>query len=221
MKKLFPLLVISIFFSGCTTVQTVNKVEPGKVSLVCIAEHKEVRENVLEVIQEGLTNHGVRYKVIPASYQLKNKLWMPTVQLDQTAGCDAVLFYVANWTWDITMYMHFANVWMATPNMQQRLGDASYDARASLNKFINARAKILELVDGLFAQYRNVDHVNAKVILPVVSNTPELPPKAPQATQTTSGTTSAKLRELQTMKNDGLISDADYERKKKQLLDQL
>ncbi len=216
------LLVASILFSGCTTVQKVNKLEAGKVNLVCVVEHKEVRENVLEVIKEGLTNHGVNYRVVPGSYQIKNNLWYPTVQPEQVAGCDAVLFYVANWNWDITMYMKFANLWMTTPDIKQRLGDASYDARASLNKFINARAKILELVDGLFEQYKNPGQPTVSKVEPAQNNVSKpLAPEVKKTDSTSSGSTTDKLRELQALKKEGLISEDDYQKKKKQLIDQL
>ena len=222
MKKLYLILAASVLLSGCSTLQKVNKLEAGKVNLVCIAEHKEVRENVLEVIKEGLTNHGVKFRVIPGSYQIKNNLWIPTVQPDQVAGCDAVLFYVANWNWDITMYMKFANLWMTTPDIKQRLGDASYDARSSLNKFINARAKILELVDGLFEQYKNTGQPNVSKVEPVqnsVAKSPALEVKKIEGTSTSP--TSDKLRELQDLRKEGLISEEDYQKKKKQLIDQL
>jgi hypothetical protein len=148
--------VFILLLTGCTTVQNISKLEAGtnRVNLVCVVEHKAVRDTVLDVIKEGLTNHGVKYRVIPGSYQQKEKMWSPQFQQDQAAGCDAMLFYVANWNWDIAMYMHFANIWMTTPDRTRRLGSADYDARASLNKFINAREKLLELLDGLFEQYR-------------------------------------------------------------------
>jgi hypothetical protein len=222
MKKLYLILAASVLFSGCSTLQKVNKLEAGKVNLVCIAEHKEVRENVLEVIQEGLTNHGVKFRVIPGSYQIKNNLWIPTVQPDQVAGCDAVLFYVANWNWDITMYMKFANLWMTTPDIKQRLGDASYDARASLNKFINARAKILELVDGLFEQYKNTGQPNVSKVEPVQNSIAKSPaPEVKKIEGTSTRPTSDKLRELQDLRKEGLISEEDYQKKKRQLIDQL
>lgn len=224
MKSLLITLVsLSFLISGCTTQQKINRLEPNKVHLVCVVEHKEVKENVLETIQEGLRTHGVDYKVIPGQYKFENKLWIPTVNKGDSAGCDALLFYVANWTWDITMYMHFANIWMATPDMQIRLGDASYDARLSMNKFINARAKILELVDGLFVQYRNPNAVSATD--PVQKNSVKQSQGAnsvEKANKSNSNSTTAeKLRELQSMKNEGLISEQDYERKKKQLLEKM
>ena len=210
-----PLFVAML--SGCTTLQKINKVDASKMSLICIAEHKEVRDTVLEVIQEGLTNHGMKYRVIPASYQKKNNLWLPTVQDDQVVGCDALLFYVANWTWDITMYMHFANIWMSTPDRSKSLGLATYDARLSLNKFINARNKLLELIDGLFEGQKN-----ANLSAPrqgSVANSP-VPVEPSKSVDTAPNSTSQKLRELKSLRDEGLISEEDYQKKKKQLLEQ-
>lgn len=241
MKNSHLILAAAILLlSGCTTLQTVNKVEAGKVNTVCIAEHKEVRESVLETIEEGLNKHGVKYRVIPGSYVIKNNLWVPTFQSDQAAGCDAVLFYVANWNWDMTMYMKFANVWMATPDLKTRLGGASYDARASLNKFINAHDKIIELVDGLFDEYKgNNSNKTASIgstpiapapivvpapapaaapaVAPAQVATAVPAPAAPKATSVTS----QKLRELQELRKDGVITEDEFNKKKKQLLDQM
>jgi hypothetical protein len=221
-------------------------VAAGKVNNVCIAEHKEVREAVLETIEEGLNRHGVKYRVIPGSYVIKNNLWAPTFQTDQAAGCDAVLFYVANWNWDITMYMKFANVWMATPDLKTRLGGASYDARASLNKFINAHDKIIELVDALFDDYKSTNPykaapvgsapiapaqsaVTAPAVIPATTAAPVVvptttvtatPATTPVAPKTTTAT-SQKLRELQELRKDGVITEDEFNKKKKQLLDQM
>lgn len=216
MKNLYSILILSILFSGCTTTQNIVKVDASNISLICIAEHKEVRDTVLEVIQEGLTNHGMKYRVIPASYQIKNNLWIPTVQDDQVVGCDALLFYAANWTWDITMYMHFANIWMTTPDRSRSLGLATYDARASLNKFINARNKLLELIDGLLEGQRHTNLSEPRQDSVVNNPVPAEPSKS---VDTASNTTSQKLRELKGLRDDGLISEADYQQKKKQLLE--
>ncbi len=105
-----------------------------------------MRPEVLAAIQEVLTAHNIKTQVVPGSYELKDNQWVPTYQIKDVASCDAVLLYVANWRWDVTLYMHFANIWVVSPDEKQtRLGDARYDARASLNKFINARVKIMEL----------------------------------------------------------------------------
>jgi hypothetical protein len=235
MKNLYLILAVAVFMTGCTTAQNITKMDAGKVTNVCIAEHKEVRETVLETIEEGLTKHGVKYRVIPGSYVNTNNLWVPTFQTSDTAGCDAVLFYVANWNWDITMYMKFANIWMVTPDRKTKLGNANYDARASLNKFINAHNKIIELIDGIFDEYKSNDSpasvqpkqasmqaVPAAVAAPVPVATPATAP-APVAKASSApvSSTSQKLRELQDLRKDGVISEADFQQKKKQLLEQM
>lgn len=238
MKNLLAIFILFLatFLSGCTTAQKINRLDisAGRMNQVCIVEHKAIRETVLEVIKEGLTNHGVNYRVIAGNYEKKNNFWIPTFQDDQATGCDAMLFYVANWNWDITMYMHFASIWMTTPDRKKNLGLASYDARASLNKFINAREKLLELTDGLFEQYKNptvqkqVGERNNTAAVTTTTVTTASPVLAPTVAteQTTSKTddaatsiTSKKLRELQALKKDGLITEDDYQIKKKQLLE--
>lgn len=146
MRGLFIFALSVFLLSGCTTMQNVNKVDSTKLHNVCIVEHKAVREEVLETIQEVLNARGIKTKVVQGSYEKKDNMWVPTYQIKEVTSCDAVLFYVANWKWDITMYMHFANIWAVTADEKQaRLGNATYDARASLNKFIDARGKIREL----------------------------------------------------------------------------
>jgi len=184
------------------------------MNLVCIVENKDTGKDVLENIQEGLTNHGVKFQVIPGTYQIENNLWVPKVQDDQVARCDSLLFYVANWNWDIVMYMRFANIWMTTPDRSKSLGFATYDARASLNKFIDSRKKLLELVDGLFAQQKTSSPLEQSQDSSVSSPTPK-------PTDTITNSTSQKLRELQNLKKDGLITEQEYQQKKKQLLERI
>jgi hypothetical protein len=156
-KGVLSFLVIAITLSGCTASQIINDVDAGRVNVVCIADNQEVKATVLDTIEEGLNNHGVKFDVIPGSYELKNNFWYATVQPDLVSGCDAVLFYVTDWGWDIASYMRFANMWLVTADLHTRLGDASYDARLSLKKYVNAHERLLELVDGLFGQY-NKEH---------------------------------------------------------------
>ena len=230
MKIVCLTLSLFIVLTGCTTVQRVHKLGEGKVSNICIGEHKEVREDVLKTIEEGLTRHGVKYRVIPAGYKIIDNLWRPTVQNMNLVGCDAVLFYVANWTWDVTMYMHFANIWMLTPDLSTRLGDASYDSRASLKKYINAHNKIIELMDDLFAEYTNSSTLTTghpeQLESPVniakpAAVSPEIEKTNSAPVNHSSTTLSDKLRELQNLRKDGLITEEEYQQKKKELLDKM
>jgi len=49
----------------------------------------------------------------------------------------------------------------------------------------------------------------------------DLPSNKADASDAASKTTSQKLRDLQTLKNDGLISDEEYQQKRKQLMEHL
>ena len=70
----------------------------------------------------------------------------------QLNGCDAIVFYVANWGWDVSMYMRFANIWITDSTMDRKLANATYTAGTGFGKFQNARKKILELVDRMLDQ---------------------------------------------------------------------
>lgn len=48
----------------------------------------------------------------------------------------------------------------------------------------------------------------------------DLPSSKNEASDTLNKTTSQKLRDLQTLKSDGLISDEEYQKKRKQLIEQ-
>jgi hypothetical protein len=62
--------------------------------------------------------------------------------------------YTANWRWDLALYMAFAEIIVYAEGT--KVGSAVYDSLhggANMNKFINAEAKIRELVDELFRDF--------------------------------------------------------------------
>lgn len=151
-RHLYLILILSIIFLGCSTPKKIIKVDAAKVNLVCIAEHKAVNVGVLESIKEGLTNHGIKHRVIPASYRVSDDQYTPKVQDDQVIGCDAILFYVANWTWNVTTYMQSVIIWMTLPGHSEELGFVAYEAPRGWGRYANAREKILGLIDELIVE---------------------------------------------------------------------
>lgn len=216
-------VIFGFLLSGCTTLQTVNKLDTAKLHNVCIVEHKEVREGVLDAIQETLHAHGIKTQLVPGSYALTNHQWKPTYQVKDVASCDAVLLYVANWTWDITMYMHFANIWVVTTDaMPVRLGDARYDSRASLKKYINAHDKIVELTEELFGLPAGAVSQQPKVIENSSKSnaiTPE--PKHDSPNTTSSRDDAAQLEQLKSLKDKGIITEDEFNTKKKEILERM
>ncbi|MFZ6775302.1 Sbal_3080 family lipoprotein [Undibacterium sp. Ji83W] len=148
MKKIVLVLFIAVL-SGCASKQTLTKFSGTIPKSVCIAKHEAVRDTVLEVLQEGFRARGIETKVISSSYVQKNSAWYPTPNPSEAANCEAIVFYVANWHWDLAMYMRFANIWVTDPTLTKRFADTSYQAGGGPDKFIDARKKLLSMVESL------------------------------------------------------------------------
>lgn len=138
--------VVATLFA-CAARQTVTPVAT-KPQLVCVAENVHVTHaGTLPALLTAFEARGVQTKVIQATYTRRGKTgfdvhWDPA--LEQT--CPMVATYSAQWAWDITMYMHFADVRLYRGG--HMLGVANYDAShvAIGKKWIDAEAKLHELV---------------------------------------------------------------------------
>ena len=148
------IVFLALLLGGCVSAtQQITRVEGKKPKEVCIVRHDAVRVETLQAIQEGLQKNGIATRPVSGTYELKQNTWNPKWNAGEIRGCDAIGFYVANWRWDLANYMAFANIWMTTPDGSRKLGQATYDAMrvAGTSKFINAREKLLELVDQMVA----------------------------------------------------------------------
>lgn len=138
-----------LLLTGCSIKQEVRPIT-YRPQQVCIVNHAAVKEGVLEALNEGFRNHHLSTRVIPGVYEEKFNAWYPTWQMQDAQGCDAMVLYVANWAWDLALYMHYANIWMTSPNGTSELARAVYNSgRGGANpaKFINGHKKIVELVN--------------------------------------------------------------------------
>ena len=185
---------------GCTTKQEISKLD-AKPQFICIVQHQAVRPGVLEVLQEGLRNHGIQTKVVAGVYELKEARYYPSGwSREQVASCDTLLFYVANWSWDLALYMRFASIWMTTTDGRKILASARYDASGNIGpgKFIVAREKLLELVDEMV---------------------PTPPPlRVPASAK---GDARSRLEQLEELRKKGLVSEQEYIQKRQEILNQL
>lgn len=158
MKSVLRVVVLLVpIAGGCSIKQQITRLEDPKPKSVCIVEHAAVRNGVLIALQDGFRNHGIDTQVVPGTYERTGSLWQPKWESEKVTACDALCFYVANWNWDMAMYMYFANIWMTTPDGNRKLAQATYDASlggARPDKFIKGRDKILELVDQMTAGTR-------------------------------------------------------------------
>lgn len=148
-RTIIVLLSVLLLGACASARQEVTRIEGGSPKQVCIVKHEAVRPEFLDALQEGFDKNGIRYRVIGGSYELRNQMWYPRWKTAEVGTCDALGFYVANWNWDLANYMSFANIWLTTPDGKKKIGQGLYDATKVMgsSKFINARSKVLELVD--------------------------------------------------------------------------
>tara|TARA_Y100000034_G_scaffold113632_1_gene148861 strand:+ start:84 stop:590 length:507 start_codon:yes stop_codon:yes gene_type:complete len=138
--------------AGCAAKQDVSRFEAEKPKTVCIAEHQAVKEGVVTSLQTGFAKHNVQTRVIPANYVMKHQAYQTDISTANTNGYDAIAFYVANWHWDLALYMAYANIWVTNVDQSKTIAQASYRTGGGLDKFIDANDKIIELVDSMFQQ---------------------------------------------------------------------
>ena len=210
------LLLGVLILSGCAAKQTISAFDEAQPKVVCVAKHEAVNEEVLEALEEGFQLHGANTRVVRGIYVEKHNLWNPQIYPNELGGCDAIAFYVANWTWDITMYMYFANIWVTDTAMTGKIAQATYQAGGGPDKWINAKEKILELVDEMYESVGHqppVSNQSSTTVGVEIQNTP--PPASDDADPATA------LQKLKDMYDKGLINESEYTAEKKEILDTL
>jgi hypothetical protein len=130
----------ALFFpalTGCAIHQTVKPVERFEGAQVCIVEDVAVRAGFLETYRRVLTAKGYEVRMLPPSSSITT--------------CAITSTYTARWSWDLALYMAFADIKVYSNGQQS--GQATYDATGgsgNMNKFIKGDTKITELVNQLF-----------------------------------------------------------------------
>jgi hypothetical protein len=123
--------------AGCAIHQTVKPVEKLEGKQICVIENPAVRAGFVEAYRNSLTAKGYAVRQLPASAAITD--------------CPVTSTYLANWRWDLAMYMAYAEIRVFSNGKQ--VGEARYDSMrggANMNKFIAADKKIDELVNQLF-----------------------------------------------------------------------
>jgi len=139
MTRRAALPLLSVLLAGCSIQQNVKPVTPAQLTSkeICVRENAAVRPGFLDSYRRALEAKGLTVRV-----------------LEPTAGvtaCPLLSTYSANWRWDFTMYMAYAE--MVVYRDGGEIGKAVYDTMSgglNTNKFINADEKVRELVDQLF-----------------------------------------------------------------------
>ena len=212
MQRVAATVVLGVGLAGCSAKQEITRLQTTP-QYVCIVKHEAVREGVLETIESNFASRGIRTTVVAGIYEKKHSMWEPRFYLEQVKQCDALLFYVANWSWDLATYMSFANIWMTSADGSRRTAQATYDASQVLgaNKYIKASPKIQDLMNQLLGS-AGPGHL----VTPIASTPPDSAPA-----ESLESNVSSRLRELDELKRQGLVSEEEYKAKKVEILKSL
>lgn len=190
-QRALALVVIVLGLSGCSITQTIDPIKTP-ISRVCVHENPDV---LMDEFQPELER------------QIQEK-GFPTKSYTgaQPNDCSHRLEYTANWAWDMAMYLTYADIQVF--DRGGLAGKAVYDARSGsgrLDKFGRTAEKIKPLIDELFGSApQGPIAVQPSTWEQVVDSQPD---------------TAARLRELESLKEQGLVTDEEYARKRQGILD--
>jgi len=141
---------VSYLLVGYAAKQEITQFNHNAPQKVCTAKHEAVKDSFLTALQEGFGKSNLETEVIRGVYEKKHGMYYPQIYTNELSGCDAIAFYVANWSWDFTIYMSFANIWVTDIGMTKKIAQATYQTGGGPDKFINAHNKVLELVNQMY-----------------------------------------------------------------------
>ena len=135
-NKIVGIVVGCLFVSACSIQQSIESAEIPRESVLCIIENPDVRPGFLQEFKSVLASKSIAYKMVSES--------------SIPESCDWTSTYVARWTWDLALYMSYAEIKIFHNGSLD--GEAIYDSTrggANMGKFIDAEVKIRELLNEL------------------------------------------------------------------------
>lgn len=64
-------------------------------------------------------------------------------------GCNVLAYYIANWRWDLALYMAYVSIWIKDVETNEKVARVSYRTCGALDKFIDAEEKIVNFINGM------------------------------------------------------------------------
>ena len=181
----------ALALTACTSI-TVQPVDPAlNVQHVCIQENTAVIiDDFVEYLQDDFARYGITTEVIGNQ---------------RPRHCEYVLSYTARRSWDMTPYMSTADLTLTRNG--QRIANANYYLKGkggfALSKYASTESKLDNVVDQLLANY---DENPVEAVEPETSDS------------VFSANVEAELAQLNALRERGVITDAQYEDEKEQLL---
>jgi hypothetical protein len=130
------LAACTLITSGCSINQRIEPV-PERLSSLCVEKNDDIfMDDYLGIIEKNLDSLKVPSK---------------TVLPSESAKCQNVMRYKANWQWDIAMYLKYAN--FSVFSGEDRIGFGEYNSAGGglrPDKFGTTEAKIEPILKELF-----------------------------------------------------------------------
>ena len=141
MKRLPHCLCLSlvILLTGCAIEQRVERSESFAEKEICVIENPDVPASFLEAYERALLKRGYSVRRMASSSTLR--------------ACPITSTYTGNWSWDILLYMSYANLRLY--KVGREIASVTYDSTQgghNFGKFINADSKIDEMTNQLVSQ---------------------------------------------------------------------
>lgn len=194
-RRTLLLLTVS-FAAGCSIQQTIEPIKPTRVTQVCVLDNPKIfMDDFQPEMQRQIQAKGIATKVYSGA---------------RPSDCSHHLEYTANWQWDMAMYVTYVE--LRIYDTQGLAGQAIYDARRGggrLDKFGRTAEKLRPLIDQLFGS------VDAGAVAAPAAASAEVVPQGQSSDK------AARLRELQRLKEQGLITDEEYAGKRQAILSEI
>lgn len=186
-------LLLALALSGCSITKSIDPIK-AEVSQVCVLDNPKVLMDEFQPeLQRQVEEKGFPTKAYRGA---------------RPADCSHHLEYTANWQWDMAMYLTYAE--MRVYDRKGLAGQAVYNARnggGRLDKFGRTAEKIRPLIDELFGSATRA---------PIAVR-----PTTWEAVVDSQKDNAARLRELESLKEQGLVTEEEYARKREAILGQI
>ena len=204
-------LFITIFASACTAV-TVKPIDTSlNAKHVCIQDNPKVTvSDFVPVVRDGFARHGLSTEIIT-----NNK----------PARCDLILTYTARRSWDIATYLSVAELVLFQNGLEVARANFHLKGKGgfALNKWRSTKAKMDPVIDELLASYSIVPESERPAVTSyaVISEPTE---DISQDAHTTNEAEDSKdiyahLIKLDELREQGILTDGEFDAEKKKLLE--
>jgi len=198
MKKFIVIIISFIVLSGCTQID-IRKIDAQRHAIkhVCISKNSKVNvTDFIQVLEDKFIEHGITSEV----YEDRAS----------PESCKFIVKYTAKRSWDITFYIGYAEINVYEDRI--KIGSATYkqtggSGSLSLNKWGTTMEKIGPVLDDLLSKFSGQQPIERGSINKVTNNKQSSNIK--------------RLTELKKLYDSKLIEKIEYEKKKKDILNNL